>query len=200
MKRLLIFVITLVLIIPTVISCANKKKPLEISEEDAFNVLKELVPLSYEINVLFFGDGLPTVNYEPSTNTTQYVEVDTEKSAYFSIPQMKAVAEQIYSKRYLEDIYVNMFVGLTATSADGLLDNNVSPRYKVIDGKLMTDIKYEKLDILGQLTVVSSNIVKKTYEYVSVNATCLDGDGNEIIKQFFITKENGTWLLDGPTY
>ena len=39
-------------------SC-SKPKPLEISEEEALAVLTDLVPRSYEFNVIFFGEGLP---------------------------------------------------------------------------------------------------------------------------------------------
>ena len=131
---------------------------------------------------------------------TTYVEVDLSASKYSSIPEIKVEVERVYSKRYLRSIYINMFVGSKTTSSDGLLDNDVSPRYKAIDGKLMIDASYDEVEIMGRLTVLSSQTVKKTPKYVSVDAVCLDENGNEIQKRFFITKENGVWLLDGPTY
>lgn len=196
MKKILILLLALSLSLP-LFSC-SKPKPLEISEEEAFAVLCDLVPRSYEFNVIFFGEGLP--HEAGSYEDTTYVEVDVAKSTYKSIPAIKTEVERVYSKRYLKSIYVNMFVGSKTTSKDGLLDNDVSPRYKVIDGKLMIDASYDVIDIMGKLTVVSSAVVKKTPKYVSVDAICLDENGNEINKRFFITKENGVWLLDGPTY
>lgn len=201
MKKSVLLLITAAIILPLLFSCGGKKKkPLEISEEDALEVLSELVPLSYEFNVIFFGDGLPVVKYSGEHTETAYFEVDISKTEYDSISSIKKAVEKVYSKRYLDSVYVNMFVGSQSTSADGLLDNDVSPRYKEILGKLNIDVSYNKLDIMGRLTVVSSEIVKKTHEYVSLNAVCLNEDGEEINKQFFITKENGVWLLDGPTY
>ncbi len=196
MKKILVLLLALV-IAASFISC-SKPKPLEISEEKAYEVLSDLVPRSYEFNVIFFGEGLPHEGGEYEDTT--YVEVDLTKSKYGSIPAIKVEVERVYSGRYLRSIYINMFVGSKTTGQDGLLDNDVSPRYKVIDGKLMIDASYDEVEIMGQLTVVSTAVVKKTPKYVSVDAVCQDESGNEIEKRFFLTYENGVWLLDGPTY
>lgn len=196
MKRILVLLLSLVLTV-SMFSC-SKPKPLKISEEEAYEVLCDLVPRSYEFNVIFFGEGLPHEHGEYEDTT--YVEVDLGKSKYSSIPEIKVEVERVYSKRYLKSIYVNMFVGSKTTSSDGLLDNDVSPRYKEIEGKLMIDASYDEVNIMGKLTVVSTDVVKKTPKYVSVDAVCQDENGNEIQKRFFLTLENGVWLLDGPTY
>ncbi|MBO5039501.1 MAG: hypothetical protein J6D09_00215 [Clostridia bacterium] len=196
MKRILVLLLSLVLTV-SMFSC-SKPKPLKISEEEAYEVLCDLVPRSYEFNVIFFGEGLPHEHGEYEDTT--YVEVDLGESKYSSIPEIKVEVERVYSKRYLKSIYVNMFVGSKTTSSDGLLDNDVSPRYKEIEGKLMIDASYDEVNIMGKLTVVSTDVVKKTPKYVSVDAVCQDENGNEIQKRFFLTLENGVWLLDGPTY
>ena len=196
MKRILVLLLSLVLTV-SMFSC-SKPKPLKISEEEAYEVLCDLVPRSYEFNVIFFGEGLPHEHGEYEDTT--YVEVDLGESKYSSIPEIKVEVERVYSKRYLKSIYVNMFVGSKTTSSDGLLDNDVSPRYKEIEGKLMIDASYDEVNIMGKLTVVSTAVVKKTPKYVSVDAVCQDENGNEINKRFFLTLENGVWLLDGPTY
>lgn len=196
MKRILVLLLSLVFVL-SLASC-SKPKPLKISEEKAYEVLCDLVPRSYEFNVIFFGEGLPHEDGE--YDDTTYVEVDMTRSVYSSIPSIKIEAERVYSNRYLKSIYINMFVGSKTTSSDGLLDNDVSPRYKVIDGKLMIDASYDAVDIMGKLTVVSTKVARKTPKYVSVDAICLDENGNEVEKRFFLTLENGVWLLDGPTY
>ncbi len=197
MKRIILLILTSLTLL-SLFAC-NKPKPLEISEEEANAVLADLVPRSYEFNVIFFGEGLPH-NGEGEYDKTEYVEVDMTKSAYSSVNAIKSAVEQVYSKQYLSSVYVNMFLGSKTGSEDGLLDNNVSPRYKMIDSKLMTDASYDSLNIMGRLEIVSTKVAKKTPKYVSVDAVCRDEDGNEINKQFFITLENGVWLLDGPTY
>ena len=200
MKKFLVLIISLVMTASflSCSSCKESAEPLEISEEKAYEVLCTLVPQSYEFNVIFFGEGLP--HEDGDYEDTTYVEVDLAKSKYSTISEIKTEVEKVYSNRYLESIYVNMFVGSKTTSEDGLLDNDVSPRYKAIDGKLMIDASYDEVEIMGQLTVISTKVAKKTPEYVSVDAVCQDEDGNEIEKRFFLTCENGVWLLDGPTY
>ncbi len=199
MKKILSLFFALLIVMSLVTACKKPPKPLEISEEEANAVLCDLVPKSYEFNVIFFGEGLPH-DASGEYDKTEYVEVDLNKSKYSSVTAIKIAVEQVYSQQYLSSVYVNMFVGSKTDSDDGLLDNNVSPRYKMIDGRLMIDASYQPLKITDKLTVVSTEIVKKAPKYVSVNALCRDEDGNEITKLFFITLENGVWLLDGPTY
>lgn len=199
MKRIILFVMSVCLLI-TAFGCAvSIEKPLKITEEEALEVLSELVPASYDINVMFFGDGLPSTDEEEYVDTN-YVPVDTGKSPYASIISMKVAAERIFSKNYLKNVYVVMFEGTKSTDSDGLLDNNMSPRYKEIASELCIDASYEPYNILGRLSVESVTIVKKTSSYVSIDAKCLDENGAEINKRFFLTLENGVWLLDGPTY
>ena len=199
MKKLFVVFLAAVLAFSLLPSCKRKKKPLEISEEDAFEVVSTLVPLSYEFNVIFFGEGLPTDD-KGEYDKTAYVEVDLTRSRYSSIAGIKFAVERVYSKKYLDSVYVNMFVGSSRTEEDGLLDNDVSPRYKEIGGKLMIDASYPALNIMGKLEVLSTEIVKKDPEYVLVRGLCRDESGNELEKNFYITLQNGTWLLDGPTY
>ena len=93
-----------------------------------------------------------------------------------------------------------MFIGTESSESDGLLDNDTSPRYKEISGELCIDAAYKPHDILGRLTVQSVKVAKRTADYVAVDAICVDEDGNELDKTFYLTVENGVWLLDGPTY
>jgi hypothetical protein len=114
---------------------------------------------------------------------------------------MKLEAEKVYSGNYLDSIYVIMFVGTQSSESDGLLDNDTSPRYKEIQGQLCIDVAYTPHDILGMLTVTEVvKIAERTTTYVAIDAKCTDGDGNEIEKRFYLTKQDGQWLLDGPTY
>jgi hypothetical protein len=183
----------------TVAGCGKAEKQLKITEDEALEVLKELVPASYEINVMFFGEGLPTTD-EQEYEDTSYVPVDTGKSRFSSIVSMKVAAEKVFSQNYLSNVYVVMFEGTKSTDSDGLLDNNMSPRYKEIASELCIDASYKPYNILGKLYVESVKIVKRTADYVSVDALCTDEDGNEINKRFFLTLDYGEWRLDGPTY
>lgn len=183
----------------TLLGCSLKREPLEISDEEALEVLSELVPMSYEINYIFFGEGLPTQSDDQSESTS-YVPIDESLSKYLSIASIKMAAEKIYSKKYLSSVYIPMFEGNKKTSEDGLLDSEVSPRYKEIAGELHIDISYNKLKIDSKMYVSSVTVIKKTPDYVLVEGVGEYENGEAVTKRFYLTKENGIWLLDSPTY
>lgn len=197
MKRILILLLLPVLLMVST-SCAEKN--LEITPEEATAVLKDLVPRSYELNVIFFGEGLPVEDppeTKPATVTYRPVTADC---GYTSIAQIMRAAEQVYSKRYLDGVYVSAFIGVAAESEDGMLDTTVSPRYQEIGGKLQADTAASVKDIRGKLEVLSVTLGKATPTYVATEATCRDGEGNTVVMTVLLTLENGVWLLDSPTY
>lgn len=175
-------------------------KPLKISEDEALTVLQDLVPKSYEINVVFFGDGLAAVDeaYEEEHSSTSYFEV-AEGYNYDSIEDIKEEAEKVYSSHYLEDVYVFAFEGDYSETSDGMTDLTVSPRYKEISGKLMVDVSVKGKNIRNRLAVISSKIEKRTSKYVKLSTVC-EENGNKIEIDMFLTLENGNWRLAGPTY
>lgn len=177
----------------------SKKPALKIEREEALSVLKELVPRSYELNVIFFGEGLPAVAeaYEEEHTKTAYFPV-REDAAYASVEAIESEAEKVYSRRYLEEIYVGAFVGMTSDEGEGLL-TSVSPRYKEIGGVLHIDVSVQPLSIRGKLEVTDAEIKKSTPEYVELTVTCLEG-GQEIQLSILLTLQDGVWLLDSPTY
>ena len=109
-------------------------------------------------------------------------------------------AEQVYSTRYLDGVYVAAFIGVLAESDDGMVDTTVSPRYQEIGGKLQADMAAKVKNIRGRLEVVSATVEDTTPTYVTTKATCLDEDGNTVVLTVLLTLENGVWLLDSPTY
>ncbi len=179
---------------------ASCSKPLKISDEEALTVLKDLVPKSYDINVIFFGEGLPAVDeaYKEEHSETAYFKV-RDDVPYSSINDIKAAAEKVYSKRYLDGIYVGAFKGVATESSDGMVDASVSPRYKEIGGKLMVDVSVAPKQIRGRLEVISAEVTKKTPGYVIVSMTYSE-NGKQSVADAYLTLENDVWLLDGPTY
>lgn len=199
MKRILLLLLSLMLLVGTATACSSEK-PLEITEEEALRVLKDLVPRSYDLNVIFFGEGLPAEGVpETKPTTVVYLPVAAE-SPYAKIAEIKAAAANIYSSRYLNGVYVAAFEGVVAESTDGLLDTNVSPRYTEYGGKLYVDVSAEAKDIRGKLEVVSATVGRCTPQYVTTRVTCLEEDGDTVEVTILLTLENGVWLLDSPTY
>lgn len=175
-------------------------KPLSITEEEATVVLKELVPRSYELNVIFFGVGLPPKE-SPSEipGQTHYLPV-AEDCGYGTVQSIMDKAEQVYSRRYLDGVYVSAFIGVAGESTDGMLDTTVSPRYREWKGELQVDVAANVIPIRGRLQVVSATVGKATPTYVTTEATCLDESGKTVVITVLLAYENGVWLLDSPTY
>jgi hypothetical protein len=200
MKRILLFLLSLILLAGTVTACSSPAKPLEITQEEALAVLKDLVPKSYELNVIFFGEGLPLTDVPEEKPSSLFYCPVSEESPYTKISQVKAAAEKVYSARYLSGVYVGAFEGVIAESTDGLLDTNLSPRYKEYGGKLHGDVMADVKDIRGRLEVISATVGRCTPEYVSTRVTCREEDGDTTEITVLLTLENGVWLLDSPTY
>ena len=175
-------------------------KPLEISDEEALTVLKDLVPKSYDINVIFFGEGLPAVDeaYEQEHTSTAYFKV-RDDVPYSSVQDIKNAAEKVYSSRYLDGIYVGAFKGVATESSDGMLDASVSPRYREIGGELMVDVSVAPKAIRGRLEVISAEVTKKTSKYVKISMTYSE-NGKQAVTDAYLTLEDDVWLLDSPTY
>jgi len=197
MKRILLLLLSVMLLI-ALPACGEKN--LEITAEDATAVLKDLVPRSYELNVIFFGEGLPVEDPPETKPTSVTYRPVVADCGYTSISQIMKAAEQVYSKRYLDGVYVAAFIGVSAESDDGMLDTTVSPRYQEIGGKLQADTAAQVKSIRGKLEVVSAAVEDATPTYVTTKATCLDEDGNTVVLTVLLTLENGVWLLDSPTY
>lgn len=196
MKKMLGFA-AIALVAVAILSLASCRTPLKISEDEAFEALKTLIPASYDINVIFFGEGLPHDGDADSDGKTQYVKVNSDE--YLSVKDIKNAAEKVYSKSYLDGVYVAAFEGVTAESSDGSLDTSVSPRYRDIGGELMVNISAPVKKIRGRLELVSSSVKKRTPDYVTVTVVCR-GDDGEITFDAYLTKQAGEWLLDSPTY
>ena len=80
MKKILALILCLCLMIPFAVSCS---RPPEYAEIEAR--LKELVEASYQVNVLLFGDGLPTYErvYDPRSTTDVFKDEANGKIYYF---------------------------------------------------------------------------------------------------------------------
>jgi len=200
MKRILLLLVALVLATGTVAACAPAEEPLEITEEEALRVLKDLVPRSYDLNVIFFGEGLPLEGMPETKPATLFYLPVSADSPYTKISDVKKAAAAVYSSRYLAGVYVAAFEGVAAESTDGLLNTSVSPRYTEYGGKLHGDASAEAKDIRGRLEVLSATVGRCTPEYVTTRVTCREEDGDTVEVTILLTLENGVWLLDSPTY
>ena len=202
----------LLIIISSLSACSSTPPDLN----DVKDELVSLVEASYEINDIFFGEGLPTYErggnydtayklYDGTSAEFDYYEYVTQESPYHFVDQIKTVAEQIYTAEYLKGIYTMAF--------DGYADENTgkisTARYLETSGWLMKYSFGEKdsFNILPGKRVYkfdTMEIVKpSTAKYLNVETdSYIEGDeSGEIIRltlRFKLTVDG--WRLDAPTY
>lgn len=175
-----------------------------------------LVEASYEINEMFFGEGLPTYerggeydrqNQLYSENNTEfdYYEYVMPDSGYYFTDQIKWKAEKVYTEDYLNDIYTMAFDGYadentgTVTTARYLDANGLLVKYVFGDSD-----PFDKLDGKKRRFDFESMKIVKPYSsnYVNVSIdSYLIGEENEILNiTLHFKKTSEGWRLDAPTY
>lgn len=145
--------------------------------------LERLLPMSYEMNDIFWGKGLPCVE---SPTSLRYVPVDSE-CGYKSTEEILAKAAEVFSDDYIKDIKAAVF-----TDTD-----DIDPRYIDTDGVLKIDMTNKGFEnIKGNIDISSAKIKKQDSRTVIVSAKYEDGGDIEIT----MVLQNGKWHLDSATY
>lgn len=177
------------------LSSCKDAQPAGPPDEEILARLKEIVPLSQELNEIFVGKGLePTDKAVKSEYNIgpEYFEV-AEDAPYRDMASLKAAAESVYSTDYLKSVYLMAF--------EGHEEENITPRYKEVNGILFVDINYKALDLRTELDLSSAKVVESTASKVKIKVDYTlrgtDGGGNLTL---VMVNQNGVWLLDGPTF
>jgi hypothetical protein len=206
MKKILaafMLVILLMTVALSASSCSQNAPKLE----DVKDRMVYLIEGSREINVLFFGKGLPVYDRESilteeigvyyNDNYTSYNRV-LENSGYLGTDQMKEYAEKIYSEEYLKAIYETAF--------DGFMTGNSSAYIRILETDEWLYLNREATDF---------NLSERVYDYSTIEIVTPSSDKyiNITIESYSIdnptkrekislgfTFERGNWYLDTPTY
>lgn len=198
-------------------SCSLFVTAPKITDDEAKAILEELVPKSLVLNEIFLGEGLPTEEV-PDTGKysfgAEYYPVSSE-AEYQSIDEIKADAEQIYSSDYLRTLYQLAFDGVTSEAVatgdtqagetekvdpNAPINTDISPRYKMKDGKLYADVLYKGYNLTSNPDPSSAKIVKRKWETVVVEVSYTSNGTESGTMNISLVYENVGWRLDSPTY
>ncbi len=208
-KRVLsaLFAIILVLFSFFTVSC-QKEEVSQMTNDEAKVILNELVETSYLVNRIFLGNELKfedenAVDLDTVTGA-QYYEVASD-SVVLSIAELKALAESVYSKSYLKDVYAMAFEGYSFEDSTGY-KIDYQPRFSENrEGRLCMDISnnYDfSLDTV--IDIESANIVERKAGRVvmELDYTKESQSGKMKLALVYQTDDSGEgkWLLDSPTY
>lgn len=109
MKKILCAVLCLVLLLPMTVSCSRKPEYAEIEER-----LKTLVAASAEINMIFFGTGLPVYERitDPRTSTEVYEDEETgARYHYYELEDEKLGRIVAFRQSTVTNVYKDKATG-----------------------------------------------------------------------------------------
>ena len=203
MKKSIISIALVLIIVVLVMSSCSGSAP---KIDEVRDRIVYLIEGSKEINILFFGSGLPTYKRDGLIETELGVYYDDEYTAYNkvmensrfkSIDDMKKAAERVYSENYLDAIYETAFEGYMTGSSSAYM------RFLETSDWMYQSISATDFDLSERIYDYSSmEIVKPSngeYLNVTIDTYTLRDKKVKTITLSFIY-ERGNWYLDSPTY
>lgn len=201
MKKLLLLLALALL----VVGCAEEPAP---SIDEVKPRLIELIEASWEVNDIFFGEGLPAIDRDSDYAKENHVyymdevggnyDIVTPDCPYQSVSMIKEAAERVYSPGYLASIYETMFVGVADESAGMLyaryLDTDSGLRKSNVHEPIVTARRLYDYD--SAAVVMPSN---DSYINVEIDSH-LEGQSETLRVRLTLVREGDVWLLDTPTY
>jgi len=181
-------------IVLTILWITSCTAAVELTDEEAIAILSDLIPRSAELNEIFWGEGLPTVDYDeddlPISFNWYYVEV-TPDCKYQSINDIEAAASQVFTYGFLQIIYSWAFFG----------SYELKPRYSENDdGVLQRNVMDNGFELTTVFHIDQAKVKSGKRDSVTVTVPAdVQGEPYGDVDLVLI-KENGVWLLDSPTY
>lgn len=190
-------------------SCAGRAP----TTSQIYDRVVELVEGSYEINTVFYGAGLPVHETDSAYAEFMHIYYDfsqkgsyemvTDKAIFLTSIEIKAAAEKIYSKAYLEDvIYPALFTGYAISDASGKPYFS-NARY-LEDQSWIYQFTGEKVTAASRLIYDYSTmkVVKPSSgKLCFVEISCYPADAPEEarVRKLSLVLQDGEWYLDSFT-
>lgn len=209
-KKISAAVFALLILLVSCVSCGTAK----MSEEEAEAIVKPLIEASHELNVIFFGEGLPAATDEElAADTSANAAVRIQASNYSYAPvsysskyqteaELREATEKVFSKSYSNEIYDRVFVGFSTEYDDeaGIDSVTVYARY-IENYGILTVAKSIDIMYKGRQYDYSTLKVEKSGKYyILITIDTISPDNEVIPAKLQIVKESNTWRLNSPTY
>ena len=201
-KSIISIAFVLIIVVLGMSSCSGSAPEID----EVRDRIVYLIEGSKEINILFFGSGLPIYERDGLIETELGVYYEDEYTAYNkvmensrfkSIDDMKKAAEKVYSENYLDAIYETAFEGYMTGSSSAYM------RFLETSDWMYQSISATDFDLSERIFDYSSmEIVKPSngeYMNVTIDSYSLRDKKVKTITLSFIY-ERGNWYLDSPTY
>ena len=204
--RLLCCALCVLLLLPL---CACNVK---IDDEAAFLAeVAELIERSYEVNELFFGEGLPFVDPEGKSAAELVSEASGELNArtiyrpvaedalYQTESEIMDLARSVYSEDYANHLQT---VGFTGVSDENETVATYARYITTVEGGLTINMESvtKAIPLTRRFDTATLAVVRLGRDYAVVSADAYDGDTKTGSVQLRVNKEPSGWRLDWPTY
>ena len=168
---------------------------------------KELIEASYEINTIFFGEGLPTIGYDGSDELMgDSYSVLTEDSPYKTEAEIKEAALKVYTEEYCAFLFEKAFIGQEvdfSNDDDSVVEVvQIPARYLTYEGELIVRNVEDDERLTLDRTYDTGNVtIEKKYRKKVVISVPVFEDGVPAGDETFtLAYTPDGWRLDDPTY
>lgn len=187
MKRKILCALTVfvvLLALATLASCSGK-----VSKEEAAAEVTRLVKESYELNVIYFGEGLP---YEDDGDERNLYAPVAEDASFVAKEALTYKTRTVFSKDYAASMIETAFQG--AQGANG--STALYARYIVSsDGKLTVYKNIEGIEV-NEYDYSTVSVTKISKRFIKANVTAKGGEVVEVT----LINQDGEWRIDSATY
>lgn len=199
------------LILLTLTSCGGGVH----SEEEIRTVLDELLPKSFELNEIYFGEGLPMSNdkamvekfygmFDSDVEAINYHPVDVS-CGYTTETDIREATLEVFTADYAEYLFGRAFSGISATFNEGeeqeYTSTAVYAMYIEQDGILTVRINLDEEAIpLGRTYDLDGMELTENAENFVIAKISTEMDGRALDVELRLVLTPDGWRLDSPTY
>ncbi len=212
MRRYVTMVLAGVLCLLGMVSCGGT------DEAEIGAALAELLPASYPLNEIYFGEGLPISDnredvekFYAATGAGNDISLNyhpvSPDAIYTSIDQIKEATLLVFSDAYAEYLFTMAFAGLSTVFDEGTetqVTQTVSyARYMETDGyfTVRMDIAKEAFPVNRTYDATDFEVVRERDGYILVDVqSYVDGEKDVRVEVKLVRNGEGEFRLDSPTY
>lgn len=163
----------------------------DVDDKTAISIVNNLVQQSYELNVIYFGEGMEP--QEPENESDLYIPV-AGSSNYTSYLALSERTRQIFSEAYSNDMISLAFDG----EAGAIGSTAVYARYIEYEGYLSVRKDIEGIEV-AKYDFTTTEIIKNSKKFIIAKIKTIDKDKPQYVEITLINEENG-WRIDSATY
>lgn len=204
------------IIFPLILILLTSCSSPEYTADELRPILDELLTRSAELNVIYFGTGLPLAEdaeaaeefyaaFDYDIESINYHPVSSD-APYQNETELREATLEVFTEDYSEYLFSRAFTGISETFTDDSTETSrvesvVYAMYIETDGVLTVrlDLDEEAMELGREYDTANMEILRCRDDYVLVKVpTTMNGEPLDIELKLVNTADG--WRLDSPTY